>query len=190
VVCEIEAGTGLAALLRAMCPPGSVTGTPKLAMLDLVSSLEPVGRGPAMGAFGYLQGDRIRLGVTIRTVALDESRAHLWAGGGITWRSDPEAEVAEADAKARAVTARLALRLGGVAAVGLPDRDRLLLGALAQVVGPFGPVEAQPRGRGVEFDHAPERHRRVGVEPLEPHGAGVAVVAADLDRPVFQLELS
>lgn len=186
VVGELPAGTGLAALLRAMCPPGSVTGTPKLAMLDLVSSLEPVGRGPAMGAFGYVREGRIRLGVTIRTVALDAARVHLWAGGGITWRSDPEAEVAEADAKARAVAARLALAPG----VGLPDRDGLLFRLFAQVLGPFGAVEAQARGGGVEFDHASERHGRVGVEPLEPHGAGVAVVAADLDRAMFQLELS
>nr|BFF25777.1 hypothetical protein GCM10025732_37420 [Glycomyces mayteni] len=107
VVCELEAGTGLAEVLRAMCPPGSVTGTPKLAMLDLAAGLEPVGRGPAMGAFGYVRGEEIRMGVTIRTVALDASRAHLWAGGGITWRSDPDAEVAEADAKAAAVAARL-----------------------------------------------------------------------------------
>ncbi|MEU6249030.1 chorismate-binding protein [Glycomyces sp. NPDC047010] len=107
VVCELEPGTGLADVLRAMCPPGSVTGTPKLAMLDLAAGLEPVGRGPAMGAFGFIQGDRIRLGVTIRTVALDATRAHLWAGGGITWRSDPDAEVAEADAKAEAVASRL-----------------------------------------------------------------------------------
>ncbi|GAA1693686.1 hypothetical protein GCM10009830_46840 [Glycomyces endophyticus] len=114
VVCDIEAGTGLADLLRALCPPGSVTGTPKLAMLDLVSGLEPVGRGPAMGAFGFVRGGSAALGVTIRTVALEESRsrAHLWAGGGVTWRSDPDAEVAEAEAKARAVTARLALSRG------------------------------------------------------------------------------
>lgn len=107
VVCDLEPGTGLADLLRAMCPPGSVTGTPKLAMLDLASGLEPVGRGPAMGAFGYVRAGRVDLGVTIRTVALDARRAHLWAGGGITWRSDPDAEVAEADAKAEAVAARL-----------------------------------------------------------------------------------
>lgn len=108
VTCELAEGTGLAELLRAMCPPGSVTGTPKLAVLDLVGGLEPVGRGPAMGAFGFVSGASVRLGVTIRTVALDADRAHLWAGGGITWRSAPEAEVAEAEAKAAAVTAALA----------------------------------------------------------------------------------
>ncbi|MEU6860055.1 chorismate-binding protein [Glycomyces sp. NPDC046736] len=108
VTARLEPGTDLAGILRAMCPPGSVTGTPKLAVLDLVGGLEPVGRGPAMGAFGFATADALRLGVTIRTVALDSGRAHLWAGGGITWRSDPETEVAEAEAKARAVTGALA----------------------------------------------------------------------------------
>ncbi|MCD0442777.1 chorismate-binding protein [Glycomyces sp. A-F 0318] len=107
VTAELAPGTGLADLLRATCPPGSVTGTPKLAMLDLVGGLEPVGRGPAMGAFGFARAGAVRLGVTIRTLALDATRAHLWAGGGITWRSDPEAEVAEADAKAAAVARAL-----------------------------------------------------------------------------------
>ncbi len=107
VTARLEPGTGLAAVLRAMCPPGSVTGTPKLAMLDLVGALEPVGRGPAMGAFGFVQGDRIRLGVTIRTLALDATHAHLWAGGGITWRSEAEDEVAEAETKAAAIARAL-----------------------------------------------------------------------------------
>lgn len=107
VTAVLAPGTGLADLLRAMCPPGSVTGTPKLAMLDLVGGLEPVGRGPAMGAFGFARAGTVRLGVTIRTLALDATRAHLWAGGGITWRSRPDAEVAEAEAKAAAVARAL-----------------------------------------------------------------------------------
>jgi para-aminobenzoate synthetase component 1 len=107
VTADLAPGTGFDDLLRAMCPPGSVTGAPKLAVLDLVGGLEPVGRGPAMGAFGFLCGDEVRLGVTIRTVALDAEHAHVWSGGGITWRSDPEAEVAEAEAKAAGVAAAL-----------------------------------------------------------------------------------
>ncbi len=107
VTAALAPGTGLADLLRAMCPPGSVTGAPKLAVLDLVGGLEPVGRGPAMGAFGFLSGGEARLGVTIRTVALDATHAHIWSGGGITWRSAPEAEVAEAEAKAAGVAAAL-----------------------------------------------------------------------------------
>ncbi|WP_035738697.1 chorismate-binding protein [Glycomyces arizonensis] len=107
VSCRLAPGVGLAEVLRAMCPPGSVTGTPKAAVLDLVGGLEPVGRGPAMGAFGFASGARLRLGLTIRTVAFDAASVHVWAGGGITWRSALAAEVAEAEAKAAGVVGAL-----------------------------------------------------------------------------------
>ncbi len=100
-------GTGLADLLRAVCPGGSVTGAPKLSALDLIAGLEPVGRGPSMGAFGWIGPDGVDLGLTIRTVAADADRVHVWAGGGITWGSDPDAEVAEAAAKAAPLYAAL-----------------------------------------------------------------------------------
>jgi len=105
---ELAPGTDLAALLRATCPGGSVTGAPKLAALDVIAAAEPVGRGPSMGALGWVCADGIDLGLTIRTVAADAHRVHLWAGGGITWGSDPAAEVAEAAAKAAPVRAALA----------------------------------------------------------------------------------
>ncbi|MBY8874992.1 chorismate-binding protein [Micromonospora sp. PLK6-60] len=101
-------GTGLAALLRAVCPGGSVTGAPKLAALDRIAALEPVGRGAGMGALGWVGPGRVDLGLTIRTAAADGHRLHVWAGGGITWDSDPVAEVAEAAAKAAPLRALLA----------------------------------------------------------------------------------
>lgn len=101
-------GLGLAELLRALCPGGSVTGAPKLAALAQVAALEPVGRGAGMGALGWVGPGRIDLGLTIRTAAADTERLHLWAGGGITWGSDPAAEVAEAAAKAAPLRAPLA----------------------------------------------------------------------------------
>ena len=61
-----------------------------------------------MGLLGFLSPERLDLGLTIRTAAVDADRAHVWAGGGITWGSDPIAEVAEAEAKARPVRAALA----------------------------------------------------------------------------------
>jgi para-aminobenzoate synthetase component 1 len=61
-----------------------------------------------MGALGWLDHRRLDLGLTIRTVAVDGERVHLWAGGGITWDSDPGAEVAEAAAKAAPLRAALA----------------------------------------------------------------------------------
>jgi para-aminobenzoate synthetase component 1 len=108
VSADLADGVGLADVLRAMCPGGSVTGAPKLAALDVIAGLEPVGRGPSMGAYGWVTRRRIDLGLTIRTVAVDAERVHVWAGGGITWGSDPKAEVAEAAAKAAPLCAALA----------------------------------------------------------------------------------
>jgi para-aminobenzoate synthetase component 1 len=97
---RLEPGVTALDVLRALVPGGSVTGAPKRAACSLLAGLEPVGRGPAMGALGVLTADGLDLGLTIRTVGVDDERVHLWAGGGITWSSDPEAEVDEAHAKA------------------------------------------------------------------------------------------
>src|SRR5690606_34043254 len=112
VSAAVADGVGLADLLRAVCPGGSVTGAPKLAALEVVAAVESVGRGASMGALGWIGPDGIDLGLTIRTVAVDARRVHLWAGGGITWGSDPRAEVAEAVVKAAPLRAALA---GGTA---------------------------------------------------------------------------
>ena len=108
VSAPLSPGVGLADLLRAVCPGGSVTGAPKHAALSRIAALEPVGRGVSMGALGWVGTDHVDLGLSIRTVAVDGARAHLWAGGGITWGSDPVAEVQEAAAKAAPLRAALA----------------------------------------------------------------------------------
>ncbi|WP_434740001.1 chorismate-binding protein [Micromonospora sp. SH-82] len=101
-------GTGLADLLHAVCPGGSVTGAPKRSALHHIAALEPTGRGAGMGALGWIAPGHLDLGLTIRTAATDTDHLHLWAGGGITWDSDPTAEVAEAAAKAAPLRALLA----------------------------------------------------------------------------------
>ena len=107
VVGRLAPGTSTADVLRAVLPGGSVTGAPKHAACRLLAALEPVGRGPAMGAMGFLCDSGLDLGLTIRTVAVADGRVHLWAGGGITWSSDPATEVAEAHAKAAPVQSAL-----------------------------------------------------------------------------------
>jgi para-aminobenzoate synthetase component 1 len=101
----------LSEILAATFPGGSVTGAPKIAALDLIAALEPVGRGASMGALGvvYPNGD-LDLALTIRTFAIAEGRIHLWVGGGIVWDSEPEAEIEESWVKARPLLASL----GGV----------------------------------------------------------------------------
>ena len=105
---RLATGAGVADVLRALLPGGSVTGAPKHSACGLLARLEPVGRGPAMGAMGFVWPGGLDLGLTIRTIAAVDGRVHLWAGGGITWGSDPDAEVAEAHAKATPVQQALA----------------------------------------------------------------------------------
>jgi para-aminobenzoate synthetase component I len=99
---RLRDGVGLAELLAATFPGGSVTGAPKIAAVDHIAALEPVGRGASMGALGrvYPNGD-LDLALTIRTFAIAENRIHLWVGGGIVWDSDPEEEIEESLVKAR-----------------------------------------------------------------------------------------
>jgi para-aminobenzoate synthetase component 1 len=103
VAARLRDDVPLLELLAALVPGGSVTGAPKRAAWQLCAELEPVGRGPSMGAFGLIHPGGLDLGLTIRTVAVEPGAVHLWAGGGVTWDSDPAAEVAEAHAKAAPV---------------------------------------------------------------------------------------
>ncbi|MBA2461484.1 MAG: anthranilate synthase component I family protein [Actinobacteria bacterium] len=99
---RLRDGVGLAELLAATFPGGSVTGAPKIAALDEIARLEPVGRGASMGALGTVRGNGdLDLALTIRTFAVAVGRIHLWVGGGIVWDSDPDAEIEESWMKAR-----------------------------------------------------------------------------------------
>ena len=98
----LRGGVGLAEILEATFPGGSVTGAPKIAAVDLIAELEPVGRGASMGALGTVRGNGdFDLALTIRTFAVADETVHLWVGGGIVWDSDPAQEVEESWTKAR-----------------------------------------------------------------------------------------
>jgi para-aminobenzoate synthetase component I len=98
----LREGVDLAEILEATFPGGSVTGAPKIAAVDLIAELEPVGRGASMGALGTVRGNGdFDLALTIRTFALDAEHIHLWVGGGVVWDSDAGAEVEESWTKAR-----------------------------------------------------------------------------------------
>ena len=102
----LREGAGLAELLAAVFPGGSVTGAPKISAVDHIARLEPVGRGASMGALGTIRpGGDLDLALTIRTFAVAEERIHLWVGGGIVWDSDPDAEIEESWVKARPLLA-------------------------------------------------------------------------------------
>ena len=108
----LREGAGLAEILEATFPGGSVTGAPKIAAVDLIAELEPVGRGASMGALGRVHGNGdFELVLTIRTFALAGGRIHLWVGGGVVWDSDPAMEVEESWTKARPLLEAIGSRL-------------------------------------------------------------------------------
>ncbi len=99
---RLRPGLGWADAIEATFPPGSVTGAPKLAALDHIARLEPVGRGVYCGAVGWVDADAGRgdLNVAIRTFWIEDGHLHFGTGGGITWDSTPAGEWAETELKA------------------------------------------------------------------------------------------
>ncbi len=99
---RLRSGIGWPELLDATFPPGSVTGAPKLAALEVISELEPVPRGVYCGAVGWVDADRREgdLNVAIRTFWIDDDLLHFGTGGGITFDSDPDGEWRETELKA------------------------------------------------------------------------------------------
>ena len=104
---ESEAYENLKAsqIVRALFPPGSVTGAPKRRTLEVIDELEPHLRGPYCGTIGifYPNGDFV-LSVAIRTMVTKMGKATFHVGGGIVWDSDAEREYEETILKSKALT--------------------------------------------------------------------------------------
>ena len=81
--------------------------------MQIISDLEPEGRGAYAGAIGYFgYGGAVETAITIRTAVLKDGVAHVQAGAGIVADSDPAAEHRECQTKAQALPVKLALPLG------------------------------------------------------------------------------
>ncbi len=101
---RLRAGVGIAELLRATFPGGSITGAPKIRALQILAGLEPTRRGPYTGAIGWIGFDgALDLAMAIRVALLTPGRADVPAGGGIVWDSRPEDEYEETLVKAKAL---------------------------------------------------------------------------------------
>jgi para-aminobenzoate synthetase component 1 len=97
----LGAGQDAVDLLHACFPGGSITGAPKIRAMEIIESLEPVGRALYTGAIGYLDwSGNADWSIAIRTALVTGDEVHFAAGGGITADSDPDAEYHETLAKA------------------------------------------------------------------------------------------
>lgn len=115
-------GAGALDAARALFPPGSMTGAPKIRAMEVIEALEPIRRGPYAGAAGYVaSGGDADLAVVIRTLVLSEAGVDLQAGGAVVADSAPEAEFAESAAKAARALRALEEALGRPLASADPD---------------------------------------------------------------------
>jgi anthranilate synthase component 1 len=90
--------------LRSVLPAGTLSGAPKVRAMQIIDELEPIKRGGYGGAIGYLSyaGDMDTC-IHIRTVVVHDGLAHIQAGGGTVADAKPAYELAESQAKTRAV---------------------------------------------------------------------------------------
>ena len=91
-------------LLRGSFPGGSITGAPKLRSMQIIEELEPHRRGIYCGSIGYISKDgNMDTNIAIRTILHKGQKMYFYAGGGIVYDSDVEAEYQETFDKAAAI---------------------------------------------------------------------------------------
>ena len=97
-------------VLRATFPAGTVSGSPKVRAMQIISTLEPTARGAYAGAVGYLGfNGQLDSCIALRTVLLKNGTAYVQAGAGIVADSKPSAEFEETVNKAMAVVRAIEL---------------------------------------------------------------------------------
>ena len=102
---QLQEDAGLADLLRALFPCGSVTGAPKRRAMRIIRELETTPRGVYCGAIGMAGPDDTAVfSVAIRTVVLDGEEGTMGVGSGIVWDSDPGGEYEECALKGTFLT--------------------------------------------------------------------------------------
>ncbi len=102
-------GKGFCEILRAMFPGGSITGAPKVRVMEAIEKYEPVRRGVYTGSMGYIGIDgNVCLNIAIRTIIITGSQAFAQTGGGIVADSVAQREWEETFVKARALAAGIA----------------------------------------------------------------------------------
>lgn len=87
-------------------PMGSMTGAPKVKVMELIEKYENTKRGPFSGAAGYFDGNEsFDFNVLIRSLFINHATGQyaFQVGGAITYDSIPEKEYEECLVKAKAI---------------------------------------------------------------------------------------
>lgn len=90
--------------LTVCLPAGTVSGAPKIRAMELINELENCKRGMYSGSIGFIgYGGDLDMALAIRTMIIKDGKAHVQAGAGIVYDSDPKTEYEETQNKARAL---------------------------------------------------------------------------------------
>jgi anthranilate synthase component 1 len=104
VSCELKDNINPFDLLRATFPSGSVTGAPKIRVMQIIRSLEKYSRSAYTGALGYIDGKGdLEFSILIRSLMVNGNQALLNTGGGIVYDSNPDFEIEETHLKAQSI---------------------------------------------------------------------------------------
>jgi para-aminobenzoate synthetase / 4-amino-4-deoxychorismate lyase len=106
VEARVRDGIGVADVLAATFPCGSVTGAPKHRAMQIIRTLEDEPRGVYCGALGVVRpGGDFAFSVPIRTLEIEgDGQGRMGIGSGVVWDSEAEAEYEECLLKARFLT--------------------------------------------------------------------------------------
>lgn len=103
---QLKPGISWTQVLRSCFPMGSMTGAPKIKVMELTETYEAVPRGLFSGTLGYVtpEGD-FDFNVVIRSLFYNAQTGHMrfLSGGGITIYSDAASEYEESLLKASAL---------------------------------------------------------------------------------------
>jgi para-aminobenzoate synthetase/4-amino-4-deoxychorismate lyase len=180
----LQADAGLADVLRALFPCGSVTGAPKRRAMRIIRELETTPRGVYCGAIGMAgPSDTAVFNVAIRTVVLDGEEGTMGVGSGIVWDSDPGGEYEECALKGAFLTKPRSVQPRSAE----PDDDLRLIETMRYdgLCIPLFDRHVERLARSAEYFSFPfdeERFRRRVHRAVHGRGDDVLKVRATLGR--------
>lgn len=207
---RLEEGRGIADLVRALFPCGSITGAPKIRAMELIDRIERSARGPYCGAIGRIDPsmDPARTGsagdaafnVAIRTLRLDPGegssggRAVMGVGSAIVADSDCAEEWRECVVKGGFVSVSKAARCDLIETMRFDPEH-----GVARLEGHLARLSASAAELGFAFDRHAVRNAiqalcfdidapsklRLMLARSGAHAIEIAPLPAPLDRPAI-----
>ena len=101
---KLRKGVGVAEIVRALFPGGTITGCPKVRCMQIIAELEHMPRAAYTGSLGYIScNNKMDFNILIRTMTKRGDNLSFRAGAGIVFDSIAERELEETVHKAQGI---------------------------------------------------------------------------------------